>query len=46
MHALLQLVEAGTVKPIVDRTFPLSDAGVAHQYLVERRTMGRGLLIP
>jgi NADPH2:quinone reductase len=46
MQELLALVETGEVKPIVDRTFPLQDAGAAHQYLAERRTMGKVLLIP
>jgi NADPH2:quinone reductase len=46
MQELLALVETGKVKPIVDRTFPLQDAGAAHQYLAERRTMGKVLLIP
>jgi NADPH2:quinone reductase len=46
MQELLGLVQAGQVKPIVDRTFPLRDAAVAHQYLADRRTMGKVVLIP
>ena len=46
MQELLELVRADTVKPIVDRTFPLPDAAAAHQYLADRRTMGKVLLMP
>jgi NADPH:quinone reductase len=46
MQELLELVRAGHVKPIVDRTFPLQDAAAAHQYLADRRTMGKVLLMP
>jgi NADPH:quinone reductase len=46
MQELLELVRAGHVKPIVDRTFPLQDAAAAHHYLADRRTMGKVLLMP
>lgn len=46
MQELLGLVQAGQVKPIVDRAFPLTDAAAAHQYLADRRTMGKVVLIP
>jgi NADPH2:quinone reductase len=46
MQELLALVQAGRLKPIVDRTFPLRDAAAAHRYLADRRTMGKVVLLP
>lgn len=46
MYELLGLVQARKVKPIIDRTFPLKEAALAHQFLADRRTMGKVLLIP
>jgi NADPH2:quinone reductase len=46
MRELLGMVEAGTVRPIIDRSFPLKDAAAAHQYLADRRTMGKVVLVP
>jgi hypothetical protein len=38
---LLPLVEAGVLKPVVDRTFPLSQAQEAHAYLEAGQHFGR-----
>jgi NADPH2:quinone reductase len=46
MRELLSLVESGTVRPIIDRSFPLKEAAAAHQYLADRRTMGKVVLVP
>ncbi|MEZ4701994.1 MAG: zinc-binding dehydrogenase [Rhodothermales bacterium] len=43
---LLELYTEGHLKPEVDRTFPLAEAGAAHAYLEERRNRGKVLLIP
>lgn len=43
---ILRLVAAGDVRPIIDRTFRMEDAARAHDYLAERRTHGKVLLIP
>lgn len=38
------LVEAGKIKPLVDRTFPLSEAAAAHEYFDSGRHTGKILL--
>jgi putative PIG3 family NAD(P)H quinone oxidoreductase len=38
------LVEAGKIRPLVDRTFPLADAGAAHEYFDSGRHTGKILL--
>lgn len=42
----LDLVQAGKIKPVLDRTFPLSDAAQAHQYIEERKVKGNVVLQP
>ncbi|HNO80523.1 MAG TPA: zinc-binding dehydrogenase [Phycisphaerae bacterium] len=42
----LELVQAGKIKPVLDRTFPLSDAAQAHQYIEERKVKGNVVLQP
>lgn len=46
MEALLEGVREGWVRPHVDRTFPLADAGQAHAYLEARRNIGKVVLVP
>ena len=46
---MLQLVadcEAGRIKPVVDRTFPLEQTAAAHRFMQERRNVGKVLLVP
>jgi NADPH2:quinone reductase len=43
---LFKWVQAGELKLKVDYTFPLADAGKAHEALEGRRTTGKVLLIP
>ncbi|WP_341395437.1 NAD(P)H-quinone oxidoreductase [Arthrobacter sp. G119Y2] len=38
------LVEAGKIRPLVDKTFPLADAGAAHEYFDSGRHTGKILL--
>lgn len=38
------LVEAGKIRPLVDRTFPLAEAGAAHEYFDSGRHTGKILL--
>jgi putative PIG3 family NAD(P)H quinone oxidoreductase len=38
------LVEAGKIRPLVDRTFPLADAAAAHEYFDSGRHTGKILL--
>lgn len=44
MQQLLDGVDEGWVRPHVDRTFALADAGAAHTYLEERRNIGKVVL--
>src|SRR5215218_9428617 len=42
----LEDVAAGNLRVVVDRTFPLSDAAGAHEYIESRQAFGRVVLIP
>lgn len=44
MAELLSMVEAGTLKPIVGGTFPLSEAHKAHEALLSRASQGKLVL--
>ncbi len=43
---LVDLAAAGTLAPVVDRTFPLADAAGAHAYIQDRKNFGKVLLVP
>ena len=43
---LLELWQAGAVKPVVGATFPLAQAGEAQRSIEERRSMGKVVLVP
>ena len=45
MDALTELIEAGKVKPVIDRTYPLRDACQAFRYLEEEHARGKVVLI-
>ncbi len=40
----LPLLEAGRLRPVLDRTFPLEAAAEAHRYMAESRNLGRVVL--
>ena len=42
----LDLVARGELKVVIDRTFPLAEAGAAHAYIESRQAFGRVVLIP
>lgn len=44
LEQILALVAAGTLDPMVDKTFPFERAGEAHAYLQERKNFGKVLL--
>ena len=46
IQELLAMVQAGTLRPVLDRTFPLAQAADAHRYLAARRVVGKVVLIP
>jgi NADPH2:quinone reductase len=43
---LLQAVADGTLKTTIDRSFPLSDAAAAHEYMESQQGFGRVILVP
>ena len=48
-HMIQRLVEEaarGEFKVVIDRTFPLAQAGAAHAYIESRQAVGRVLLLP
>lgn len=44
MDELLALAAQGTLRPVIDRVFPFTEAGAAHRYLPARKTKGKVLL--
>ncbi|MFM9967698.1 MAG: zinc-binding alcohol dehydrogenase family protein [Burkholderiales bacterium] len=44
LDQFFDLMRQGKLKVIVDRTFPLSEAGEAHRYIAERRNFGKVVL--
>ncbi len=46
IQTLVDEVAAGTLKVLIDKTFPLADAAAAHAYIESRKAVGRVLLIP
>ena len=46
LEEIVGLVGAGALQPVVDRSFPLEQAGAAHLYLQERRNFGKVVLTP
>ena len=45
MREGLSLLEAGSIRPHLDRTFPLGEA-VAHEYIDSRKTKRHVVLLP
>ncbi|HEY2637495.1 MAG TPA: zinc-binding dehydrogenase [Solirubrobacteraceae bacterium] len=43
---LTELIEDGTVRPVVAQAFPFERAGEAHTFISERRNLGKVVLIP
>jgi NADPH:quinone reductase-like Zn-dependent oxidoreductase len=46
LFRVLQLVEEGRLKPVLDRTLPLADAALAHRLLEDRAQFGNVVLVP
>jgi NADPH:quinone reductase-like Zn-dependent oxidoreductase len=44
LEELRRLIEAGTVTPVIDRSFPLADVPQAIQYLREGRPRGKTVI--
>ena len=45
-EALVAMYERDEIRPVVDRTFPFSQAAAAHHYLHDRKAKGKLLLVP
>lgn len=43
---ILELAGEGVLNPVVDRTFPFSEAADAHRYIQDRKNFGKVLLVP
>jgi len=41
---VLKLVEAGKLRPVLDKTFPLADAAAAQQRMLDRKNLGKIVL--
>ena len=46
LHEVLRHVFAGRLKPVVDRTFPLSEARAAHEYMEKSQMFGKIIMNP
>jgi NADPH:quinone reductase-like Zn-dependent oxidoreductase len=46
LDAVLKHVFAGKLKPVVDRTFPLSETRAAHEYLAGGEQFGKVVVVP
>jgi NADPH:quinone reductase-like Zn-dependent oxidoreductase len=44
LHTVMKLVASGRLKPIVDRVFPLAEAGAAHAYIESGTQFGKVVL--
>jgi NADPH:quinone reductase-like Zn-dependent oxidoreductase len=44
LEVLKELIEAGKVTPVIDRTFPLREAAEAIRYVGERSTQGKTVI--
>ena len=45
-HEVMQHIFSGRLKPVLDRTFPLSEARAAHEYLAAGKQFGKVVLVP
>ena len=46
IQGLLDDCANGTLRPVIDRVFPLSEAAAAHEFIESRRAFGRVVLLP
>ena len=44
LDRILELVEAGKLKPVIDKIFALKDAKAAHEYMLNRKNFGKIML--
>ena len=46
LRTVLDYLASGQLRPVVDRSFPLSNARAAVQYVLDRKNKGKVLLVP
>ena len=46
LSEILDLFADGTFTPVVDRSFPFSEAAAAHRYIQDRKNFGKVVLVP
>jgi NADPH:quinone reductase-like Zn-dependent oxidoreductase len=46
LDPLVPLIEDGTIAPVIDAKFPFEKAADAHRRLMERRNIGKVVLVP
>src|SRR5262249_57083779 len=46
LHEVLKHVFSGKLKPVVDRTFPMSEARAAHEHMENSQMFGKIVLVP
>ena len=44
MREIVEMLNRGAVKPVVDRTFPLAEAAAAHKHMDETSFFGKLIL--
>jgi NADPH2:quinone reductase len=44
MEELMRMYSAGSIQPVVGKTFPLGQAAAAHRYIHERQNVGKVVL--
>jgi NADPH:quinone reductase-like Zn-dependent oxidoreductase len=46
LHRVLKFVFRGTLKPVIDRVYPMSEIAAAHQHLENKEQFGKVVLLP
>jgi NADPH:quinone reductase-like Zn-dependent oxidoreductase len=46
LHEVLKHIFAGRLKPVLDRTFPLSELRAAHEYMENSQMFGKIVVNP
>jgi synaptic vesicle membrane protein VAT-1 len=44
LDELFRMYEAGKIKPVIGKSFPLADAAAAHRFIQERKNIGKVVL--
>ena len=44
IEEIFRLYAGGKIKPVIAKTFPLAQASAAHQYIQERKNIGKVIL--